>query len=323
MDQASQDVAAGPDVEVTYYTDPLCPWSWAFEPQWRRLRFEYGDRIARRFVMGGMIPDWRSFHDPINSVHNPSQMAAQCYEAGRTTGMPFDERIWHEGPPTSSYPSCLAVKAADRQGPDAGEAYLRRLREAVMTDRRDIARGEVLLAIADELAADPPPGVAFEAGRFREDLIAPEAAAAFQEDLREIRYRDIRRFPTLAFRAGDGPGIALVGYRPYAIIRNVLAQLGPELIPDRTATDAVVYVARWGRASVREVAEALGIEDREALGALADAAAAGALQREGASSGWFRTPRPSPEPAPARTRPRSRTPRKAPPAGRGRSPEAR
>jgi hypothetical protein len=210
------------------------------------------------------------------------------------TGMPLDERIWHEDRPASSYPACLAVKAAGRQGPEVGEAYLRRLREAVMTGRRDIARGEMLLAIADELAADRSRAPALDAGRFREDLVAPAIADAFHEDLREIRYRDIRRFPTLVFRAGDGPGIAMVGYRPYAIIRGVLAQLRPGLAPGRTATDAVAYVAHWGRAAVREVAEALGIEDRVASEILGGAAAAGALEREEGSCDWFRTPRSSP-----------------------------
>jgi predicted DsbA family dithiol-disulfide isomerase len=83
----------------------------------------------------------------------------------------------------------------------------------------------VLLSIADELAGDPPPGLAFDAPTFRDDLVAPEVAQAFHQDLQEIRYRDIRRFPTLVLRAGDGPGIALVGYRPYEIIRDALEHL--------------------------------------------------------------------------------------------------
>jgi predicted DsbA family dithiol-disulfide isomerase len=219
------DPAPGPAVDVTYYTDPLCPWSWALESQWRRITSECGGRLARRSVMGGMIADWRTYHDPVNTVHSPSQMAAHWYLVRRTTSVPLDERIWHEDPPASSFPACLAVKAAERQGAEAGEAYLHRLREAAMTGRRNIARGEVLLAIADELAGDPPPGLAFDVPTFRDDLVAPEVAQAFHQDLQEIRYRDIRRFPTLVLRAGDGPGIALVGYRPYEIIRDALEHL--------------------------------------------------------------------------------------------------
>ena len=46
------DRPAGPgpyaeaSAEVTYYTDPLCCWSWAFEPVRIRLVQEYGSAIA-------------------------------------------------------------------------------------------------------------------------------------------------------------------------------------------------------------------------------------------------------------------------------------
>ena len=58
-------------VEIIYYTDPLCSWSWAFEPQWRRLRYEFGSQICPRYVMCGMISDWQSYSDPFNSVSRP------------------------------------------------------------------------------------------------------------------------------------------------------------------------------------------------------------------------------------------------------------
>ena len=45
-------------VEITFYTDPLCCWSWAFEPQWRRLQYEFQDRIIYRYVMSGLLPGW-------------------------------------------------------------------------------------------------------------------------------------------------------------------------------------------------------------------------------------------------------------------------
>lgn len=220
MDENTSGVSAtvGAPVEVTYYTDPLCPWSWAFEPQWGRFLEESAGRFAVRYVMGGMIADWRTFRDPIHSIHNPSQMAAHWYHVGRVMGVAIDERLWHDDPPESSYPACLAVKAAGLQSPAAGAFYLRRLREAAMVGQRNIARAEVVLAIADEIND----GNTFDAMRFRDDLIGPEAASAFQEDLREIRYREIRRFPTLALRTGDRPAIAIVGYRPFEELCGIL-----------------------------------------------------------------------------------------------------
>jgi len=212
---------AGAPVEVTYYTDPLCPWSWAFEPEWARFLGEAAGRLVVRYAMGGMLADWRTFRDPVHSIQNPTQMASHWYHVGRVAGVAIDGRLWHDDPPASSYPACLAVKAAGLQGPAEGASYLRRVREAAMVGRRNIARAEVLLAIADELDDLGE----FDADRFRDDLIGPGAASAFQEDLREIRYREIRRFPTLALRSGDGPAIAIVGYRPSDELRAILSRV--------------------------------------------------------------------------------------------------
>jgi hypothetical protein len=32
-------------VQVRYYTDPACPWSWAAEPALRRLMWEFEDEL--------------------------------------------------------------------------------------------------------------------------------------------------------------------------------------------------------------------------------------------------------------------------------------
>ncbi len=46
-------------VQVTYYTDPACPWSWAAEPALRRLLSEFGDEVAITYVMGGLAREFR------------------------------------------------------------------------------------------------------------------------------------------------------------------------------------------------------------------------------------------------------------------------
>jgi putative protein-disulfide isomerase len=268
-----------PLVEVTYYTDPLCPWSWALEPQWRRLRFELGDQLTWHYVLGGMVADWQSYHDPVNEVHNPGQMAQQCYYVRQLTGMPLDERIWHDDPPSSSYPACLAVKAAERQGRGAGEAYLRRVREAVMLGRRNIARGEVLVELAEELASNPSPDFVFNVERFRDDILGPEARDALHGDLRQISYQKIGRFPTLVLRAQDKPGLALAGYRPYDVIRRALNSLVPGVRPRHGEVGLIAYLSWCKRATSHEVAVALEIDHHTALRLLDEASVAGVSSR--------------------------------------------
>ncbi|MFN3648553.1 MAG: DsbA family protein [Armatimonadota bacterium] len=266
-------------IAVEYYTDPLCSWSWSLEPQWRRLRYELGPRLTWRYRMAGMIPDWNSYDDPLNSVSSPAQMAPQWYHVRTATGVPLDERIWHEDPPSSSYPACLAVKAAALQGPEAEEAYLRRLRAAALLQRRNVSLPEVLTAVAEELAQATG---RFDAERFRRELPGPAARDAFREDLREVRYRGIGRFPSLVVRGlRSGRAVLMVGYRPYSVLRAALEELEPALPPLRSATDPVEYVRYWGRATAQEVAEALGSPPETAVGALSVEVDAGRLRRAG------------------------------------------
>ncbi len=264
-------------VAVTYYTDPLCSWSWALEPQWRRLRYEFGDQMIWRYRMGGMIADWHSFNDPLNSVSKPVQMGPNWFQVRVVSGMPINERLWHEDPPDSSYPACLAFKAAERQGPAIAERYLRRLREAVMLERRNIARRDVLLALAVECADVDAGEVGLDYARFTRDLEEPQTLDAFRDDLKDVRYHTIGRFPSLTLQQ-DGTGVIIVGYRPYPMMREALAHLAPDLAPARAATDIAAYVSAWGSLTAREVAEAFDWDTARAEQALNEAASRGEIR---------------------------------------------
>ena len=220
---------AAPPITVVYYTDPLCCWSWAFEPHWRRLRDAFGGALACRYRMAGMIADWDSYNDPLNAVSRPVQMGPIWRQAQHLSGVPVDDRIWVLDPPASSYPACLAVKAAELQSVEAADLYLRRLREAVMAQRRNIARREVLLEVADEAAAAAPDRL--DAARLRHDLDSAPARDALREDIKEARYRGIGRFPTLTLRHAGGAGVMIVGYRPYEVLLAAIARIAPELAP--------------------------------------------------------------------------------------------
>jgi putative protein-disulfide isomerase len=251
-------------VEITYYTDPLCAWSWAFEAPWRCLRARFGGQIAWHYCMGGLITDWQSYNDPLNTVTRPGQMAPHWFEVRQLSGMPFDEGLWHGDPPASSYPACLAFKAAEQQGPEVAERYLRRLREAAMLERRNIARRDVLLALADEASGDAAPAANLDPARFRRDFDAPATLEALRDDLKDTSYRDIGRFPTLILRHIYGPALIVVGYRPYQALAEALAWLAPDLAPAGLPQDAIGYAALWESITVPEIATGLGLEPADA-----------------------------------------------------------
>lgn len=99
-------------VELRYYTDPACEWSWATEPQLRRLIWEFGDSISPRWVMGGLA---RTLDRDDHATH-----LAGWLEAAAAAGMPCDPRLWLINPISSTYPACQAVLAAREQAAEAG-----------------------------------------------------------------------------------------------------------------------------------------------------------------------------------------------------------
>lgn len=252
------DLATAP-VFIEYYTDPLCSWSWAFEAQWRRLCYDYPGQLGWRYRMGGLLADWHSYDDPLNEIHRPAQMGPQWFQVRELSGMPLDPRLWQIDPPDSSYPACLAVKAAERQGQQWTERYLRRLREAALLECRNIARQEVLFALAEEVAGQPSLQP-FDFIRFCADYEAPETMEALRQDLRDAAYAGIGRFPTLILHHHTGRSIVLIGYRPYSMLCAALEHLAPNLPrrPEMSSEDlALAYITHWGSLTVREVAEVL------------------------------------------------------------------
>jgi putative protein-disulfide isomerase len=172
--------------EVVYVTDPACPWSWAWEPVRHRLEREFGATLAITFAMGGLAREF-----------GPAEArVGEWLDAADRSGMPVDPRLWWEGPPRSSFPACLAVKAAGDQGHAA--PVLRRLRVGLLSGRRKLDTTE---ALVEEARAVPGLDVA----RFRIDLASNATVEAFGADL-ELAGDDRARMPVLRFAGGSALG---------------------------------------------------------------------------------------------------------------------
>ena len=246
--------AAMDRIEITYYTDPLCCWSWGFEPQWRRLQYEFQGMISWRYCMTGLLPGWNNFNDPMHSVSRPIQMGPVWMHASQLSGMPMHSRIWMEDPPASSYPACIAYKCAELQSKEAGEKCLRLLREAVMIHGKNIAKAAVFSEIAGTLSANVTNG--FDDERFASDLRSDTGIDAFRKDVNEVNTRNIVRTPTLILRHPSNQAIMITGYRPYDVLLDAMKNLIPDLAPVRPVTNKEDYQHFWGRLTEREIAEA-------------------------------------------------------------------
>lgn len=241
-------------VEITFYTDPLCCWSWGFEPQWRRLQYEYRDYIVFRYVMSGLLPSWQNYNDPMFSISRPAQMGPLWHEVSQATGMEIYDKMWFDDPPASSYPACIAVKCAGLQSPQAEIKYLRLTREAAMLHGKNIAKQEVLSDIARQLATDLPGTL--DADRFITDLTGTNGIEAFRADLNEVQNRNISRFPTLIIRSTGKPAILITGYRPYPVLLEAIQKFIPVGKQVQKASSKESYVKFWGSITPREIEEA-------------------------------------------------------------------
>lgn len=234
---------------VEYYTDPLCCWSWGMEPQMRKLRYLLKNRLHLEYVMGGLIRDWNHFSDQLNDINRPSQVGPLWMEAKHLTGQPMNEFLWIKNPVDTTYPACMAVKAATVQSSVAGEAMLRELREAVMLHQKDIGQKEVILKVASRLEEN---GI-LDLEEFKKTWMSKEAADLFRKDLEKIKINGISRFPTLLISNNDRT-VQVTGYRPFSVLVDAFRNLDPDLELNEDI-DKEVYRQSWEHLTERELEE--------------------------------------------------------------------
>lgn len=226
-----------------YYTDPACPWSWALEPSFRKLRHEFGGGLNVTYVMCGTA---REFGDPIPLV-------AEMLEAAGASGMPVDARVWLSAAPRSSYPACIAVKAAAEQG-DPG-SYLRRLREGFQCRRRKLDGTD---ALVEEARTVPR----LDLDKLRLALGSHGALEAFAADLDRAGAVPAEhhspgtgrvKLPSLEFADSHGEVRGVYGYSDYESLRAAALSAGaqPTGAPAPSVEDAL---RRFGSMATPELA---------------------------------------------------------------------
>jgi predicted DsbA family dithiol-disulfide isomerase len=257
-------------IQVRFYSDPACPWSWAAEPALRRLMWEFEGGLEFVWVMGGLARRYGSdYRDAQSRVgQGPdcfADLISHWLEVMAETGMPTDPRIWTESPLDSTYPACMAVKAASEQGPEAGYRYLRRLREAIMLERRKLDHAGTLVAEADAVGLDRE--------RFEIDIHSHAITEAFAADLDEVRNppaeareadavgrtegKERISFPSTAFVAADGERHGVWGSHPYEAYRDAARAAGAKLV-NEGPLEPLAAIERFGRLATPEAVELAG-----------------------------------------------------------------
>jgi len=222
-------VADVTEVAVTVFTDPFCPWSWATEPQLRRLQVEFGDRLAFTFVIVGLRRQIEA--------RDAAALALETVDAAAASGMPADPRVFMRDPPSSTHPAGLAISAVAEQADPA--RYIRRLREAILLEGRRMDNAPALMDAARETGG-------LDLGRLDVDFGSAAILERFAADLE--RGRGVTT-PAIELPSGD----RIEGYGPYERLREAAIAAAGE--PEPGGFPAIEdALRRFGPMTTAEVA---------------------------------------------------------------------
>jgi 2-polyprenyl-6-methoxyphenol hydroxylase-like FAD-dependent oxidoreductase/predicted DsbA family dithiol-disulfide isomerase len=204
------------EIQIIYFTDPICSTCWVIQPQLRKLQLEYADHVNIKYKMGGLLPSWDNFSR--GEIQKPSDVAAHWEEVCSFYEMPVNQNIWLEDPLPSSYPPSIAFKAAQLQDTGKAVMFLRRIREMVFLEKKNIIKKEFLHRAAFEVGLD--------AARLLRDLEG-RAQTMFRQDLELADALKIKELPTLFFSNKSGVQLKLSGLQPYENFEEIIQQLVP------------------------------------------------------------------------------------------------
>jgi predicted DsbA family dithiol-disulfide isomerase len=284
-------------VQVRYFSDPACIWSWAAEPSLRRIIFEFDGELDFVWAMGGLARRFGStYRDSEAGVGTGPDCFADLMShwlnvAGRT-GMPCDPRLWTEAPLSGTFPACVAVEAAAEQGWEAAYRYLRVVREGILCGRRKLDARGALVADARRAGLDP--------AAFEEAFDSPRARAAFAAHVEEARQvpeeareagktsvtegHERLSFPSVIFIGADGRRHGVWGFQPVEAYREAALAAGARQVNDGPLP-ILEAAARFGRLAVPEAALLAGTDPTATQADLWRLAAAGELEPVGALTG--------------------------------------
>lgn len=228
-------------IDVTYFTDPGCPWGYSALPALRVLGWRYGDQLRWRLVMIGLA-EHRSQYEARGYTGVTS---AQGQLGFRRYGVPFAPQAKPYASGTSE--ACRVIVAARIDQPGSEWPVLRALQVAQFTSPIVLDRVEDLRAVLSDVEGadrsalvdridDPDVRDAYERDR-AETRTAAGTPGELQGKLADtdgaIRYTA----PSLVFQR-DGRRLEAAGFQPVEAYDVLVANLDPQL--ERAAPPATV-----------------------------------------------------------------------------------
>jgi putative protein-disulfide isomerase len=192
------------DMQMVYFSDPMCSWCYGFSPVIAALAEQFEDRLPLRVVMGGL----RAGNAAPMTPADKDYIRNAWTRVAAATGQPFDLSFFaRDGFTYDTEPACRAVVASRRLQPAMALPFQARVSRAFYAENRDMTSTAEILDVAEEAG--------FDRSRFSETFAAPATHNETFRDFLTAQELGIRGFPTL-IAGSEQKGYALVtnGYRP-------------------------------------------------------------------------------------------------------------
>ncbi|MBU8906909.1 ClpXP adapter SpxH family protein [Desertibacillus haloalkaliphilus] len=217
--ETHQDTRSKKPLEIYTFIDPLCPECWAIEPMVKKLQVEYGDYVTIKYFVSSNLETWNLCQSKAKGSAKNKSLAEIWERTASRTGMSCDGDLWHEDPISTPYIASVAIKAAEMQGKQAGTRFLRKLRESLFLDKKNITKQSVLVDCAKQVGLDVQ--------EFNRDLHSQGAIKALQCDLKTTKEMEVDYVPTFVFfnDCVEDAGLKVTGFYPFDIYTQVIHEV--------------------------------------------------------------------------------------------------
>lgn len=243
-------------LHISYFTDPICSSCWLLQPILRKLKMEYDSSIDIEYHMGGLLPSWESYTD--KRITSPADASKLWEDIRETKQIPISGDVWLNDPLSSSFPPSIAFKAAQLQDIDKAVFFLRRLKEMIFIEKKNINNWINIEKAALDCGLD--------AALLKNQL--KEGEDNFHKDLALAKQLDIHVFPTLIFNIDQENTEILKGLHSYEMIENTIRKFIPNVVKNKLKPKPLDLFKMFNNMSTKEFCFLLDLDEIDGINQL-------------------------------------------------------
>jgi putative protein-disulfide isomerase len=214
-----QEVEPG-EIHLCYFTDPICIWSWAFEPHWIRLREALAGQVVFSVRMGGLV--YPNDHRVRSPYAEKATAISYCAMVAAQTGVEYATTLWRENEVQSTYPACIAFHSVVNEAFERQLQFLRLMRQNYLLFGQAFMIEQDFHRLLTALAIDQH--------SFRQYWQSGRAYNEFLINLAGQMARGIHTVPTIRLQEEAKQPLLFHGYHHFRRLASAIRKAFPELI---------------------------------------------------------------------------------------------